>query len=215
MKSGIALMTDWMLNSIPMSEKDIGAIEACPPQAFYFASDITSDMISEWLSRVGSAIPRGFSRQYILALLREQPMTGKEIIDKATVESGGRWKPSPGLIYPLLGRLLDEGLVTEGKDGRYNITKKGMEITSDLESFGSVIQKQIDVVLRVGSVGKFMAMDLIDRIAAIGSALSSNLDSMTQQERDKYREFLQSELKKLDDQKAENNAAEKEHVDVQ
>jgi hypothetical protein len=105
--------------------------------------------------------------------------------------------------------------VTEGKDGRYNITKKGMEITSDLESFGSVIQKQIDVVLRVGSVGKFMAMDLIDRIAAIGSALSSNLDSMTQQERDKYREFLQSELKKLDDQEAENKAAEKEHVDVQ
>jgi DNA-binding PadR family transcriptional regulator len=172
-------------------------------------------MISEWLSRVGSAIPRGFSRQYILALLREQPMRGKEIIDKATMESGGRWKPSPGLIYPLLGRLLDEGLVTEGRDGRYSITKKGVEITSDLESFGSVIQKQIDVVLRVGSVGKFMAMDLIDRIAAIGSALSSNLDSMTQQERDKYREFLQSELKKLDNQEDENNAAEKEHVDVQ
>ena len=166
-------------------------------------------MISEWLSRVGSAIPRGFSRQYILALLKEQPMTGKEIIDKATVQSGGRWKPSPGLIYPLLGRLLEEGLVSEDKDGRYAITKKGLEITSDMESFGNILQKQIDVMMRVGNVGRFMAMDLIDRVAAIGSALSSNLGSMTQQERDKYREFLQSELRKLDEQETHNTSKEK------
>jgi DNA-binding PadR family transcriptional regulator len=166
-------------------------------------------MISEWLSRVGSAIPRGFSRQYILALLKEQPMTGKEIIDKATMQSGGRWKPSPGLIYPLLGRLLEEGLVSEDKDGRYAITKKGLEITSDMESFGSILQKQIDVMMRVGSVGRFMAMDLIDRVAAIGSALSSNFDSMTQQERNKYREFLQSELRKLDEQETHNASKEK------
>jgi DNA-binding PadR family transcriptional regulator len=171
-------------------------------------------MISEWLSRVGSAIPRGFSRQYILSLLKEQPMTGKEIIDRATVQSDGKWKPSPGLIYPLLGRLLDEGLVTEDKDGRYAITKKGLEITSDLESFGSIIQKQIDVMLRIGNVGRFMAMDLIDRVTTIGATLSSNLDAMTQEERNKYREFLQSELKKLDEQQAKDAAA-KEKVDVE
>ncbi len=170
-------------------------------------------MISEWLSRVGSAIPRGFSRQYILSLLKVQPMTGKEIIDKATVQSGGKWKPSPGLIYPLLGRLLEEGLVTEEKDGKYAITKKGLEITSDLESFGNILQKQIDVMLRVGNVGKFMAMDLIDRVTSIGSTLSSNLDSMTQTERDKYKEFLQSELRKLDEQGARDTAKQK--VDIQ
>jgi DNA-binding PadR family transcriptional regulator len=140
-------------------------------------------------------------------------MTGKEIIDKATLQSGGKWKPSPGLIYPLLGRLLDEGLVTEDKDGRYVITKKGIEITSDLESFGSILQKQIDVMMRVGNVGKFMAMDLIDRVTTIGSALSSNLDAMTHEERSKYRMFLQSELKKLDEQQAKD--ASKEKVDVE
>jgi DNA-binding PadR family transcriptional regulator len=170
-------------------------------------------MISEWLSRVGSAIPRGFSRQYILSILREQPMTGKEIINKATEQSDGRWKPSPGLIYPLLGRLLDEGLVTEDKDGRYAVTKKGLEVTSDVESFNNIIQKQIDVVLRVGNVGRFMAMDVIDRIATVATALSSNLDSMTQEERNKYRDFLQTELKKLDNQEAKN--ASKEKIDVQ
>jgi DNA-binding PadR family transcriptional regulator len=170
-------------------------------------------MISEWLARVGSAIPRGFSRQYILSLLREQPMTGKEIIDRATLQSEGKWKPSPGLIYPLLGRLLDDGLVMEDKDGRYMITEKGLEITSDLQSFGNMIQKQIDVMLRVGNVGRFVAMDLIDRIAAIGTALSSNLDSMTQEERNRYKEFLQNELKKLYEQEVRN--AEKEKIKVE
>jgi DNA-binding PadR family transcriptional regulator len=170
-------------------------------------------MISEWFARVGSAIPRGFSRQYILALLRDQPMTGKEIIDRATLQSEGKWKPSPGLIYPLLGRLLDDGLVMEDKDGRYMITKKGLEITSDLQSFGNMIQKQIDVMLRVGNVGRFVAMDLIDRITTTGTALSSNLDSMTQEECNRYKEFLQNELQKLYEQEAKN--AEKEKIKVE
>jgi DNA-binding PadR family transcriptional regulator len=170
-------------------------------------------MISEWFARVGSAIPRGFSRQYILALLRDKPMTGKEIIDRATLQSEGKWKPSPGLIYPLLGRLLDDGLVMEDKDGRYMITKKGLEITSDLQSFGNMIQKQIDVMLRVGNVGRFVAMDLIDRITTTGTTLSSNLDSMTQEECNRYKEFLQNELQKLYEQEAKN--AEKEKIKVE
>jgi DNA-binding PadR family transcriptional regulator len=170
-------------------------------------------MISEWLARVGSAIPRGFSRQYILSLLRDQPMTGKEIIDRATLQSDGKWKPSPGLIYPLLGRLLDDGLVIEDKDGRYMITKKGLEITTDLQSFGNMVQKQIDVMLRVGNVGRFVTMDLIDRITAIGTSLSSNLDSMTQEERNRYKEFLQSELNKLYEQEVKNSEKEKVRVE--
>jgi hypothetical protein len=65
-------------------------------------------------------------------------------------------------------------------------------------------------MLRVGNVGRFMALDLIDRVATIGSTLSSNLDKMTVQERNKYREFLISELNKLDNQQKN---AEKVRVD--
>jgi DNA-binding PadR family transcriptional regulator len=166
----------------------------------YVSSDITSDMLSNWLSRVGSSIPRGFSRHYVLNLLRDEPMTGKEIIDKAVFQSDGKWRPSPGLIYPMLGRLLEEGLIEEAENGRYRITLKGLEMASDVESINNIIQKQLDVMLRFGNVGKFLALDLIDRASAIGSALSSNLDKMTEQEKEKYREFLVSELKKLDAQ---------------
>jgi DNA-binding PadR family transcriptional regulator len=157
-------------------------------------------MLSNWLARVGSVIPRGFSRHYILGLLKEQPMSGKEIIDKAVLQSDGKWRPSPGLIYPMLGRLLEEGLITETDTGKYTITEKGLDIASDIESVRHIIQKQLDVMLRVGNVGRFMALDLIDKVATIGSTLSSNLDRMTVQEKNKYREFLISELKKLDRQ---------------
>ena len=70
-------------------------------------------MFKEWTQRVGSMVPRGFSRYYILQQLMENPHTGKEIIDSAVEASAGNWKPSPGLIYPLLGRLLDEGLIED------------------------------------------------------------------------------------------------------
>ncbi|MDQ4073140.1 MAG: PadR family transcriptional regulator [Thermoproteota archaeon] len=158
-------------------------------------------MIYGWLSRVGSAIPRGFSRHYILELLAEQPMTGKEIIDKAIIQTGGKWKPSPGLIYPLLGRLLEEGLIEEHENGRYRITKKGIAIAKDIKSAHNILQKHLEVMFRIGNMGKFMAMDMIDRISAIGSTLSSNLDRMTEEEKNKYKDFLVSELNKLNEQK--------------
>ncbi|MGI0030226.1 MAG: PadR family transcriptional regulator [Nitrososphaeraceae archaeon] len=162
-------------------------------------------MLSNWLARVGSAIPRGFSRHYILNLLEEVPMTGKEIIDKAILQSGGRWKPSPGLIYPMLGRLLEEGLISETDSGKYKITSRGIDIAADVDSVHNIMQKQLDVVMRVGNVGKFMAMDMIDRLSAIGLTLSSNLDKMSEQEREKYKQFLVSELKKLQEQEGKKD----------
>ena len=171
-------------------------------------------MISEWLARVGSSIPRGFSRHYILTLLKEKPMTGKEIIDKAVAQTEGRWKPSPGLIYPLLGRLLDDGLVVEDNEGRYSITKKGLSIIGDLETLNGVVQKQLDVMLRVGTVGKALATDLIDRVITIGTAISSNPDAISREDRNKYRQFLQAELRKLDEQEPKRRSGT-EKIDVE
>ncbi|MGI0045892.1 MAG: PadR family transcriptional regulator [Nitrosotalea sp.] len=155
-------------------------------------------MISDWFQRVGSSIPRGFSRYFILEALKKKPSTGKEIIDVAIAQSGGKWKPSPGLIYPLLGRLLDEGLVEETKDGRYQITKKGRVVSEDLETLDKIVKNQLDVIFRMGNVGKFMAMDLIERITTMGNSLSSNISYMTRDETQKYKKFLESELRKVE-----------------
>ena len=157
-------------------------------------------MISEWFQRVGSSVPRGFSRYFILEALKKKPHTGKEIIDAAVKQSEGIWKPSPGLIYPLLGRLLDEGLIEETKAGKYQITRKGKATADDLESINDIVKKQLDVLFRVGNVGRFVAMDALERISSMGSLLSSNVSHMTKEETVKYKKFLESELKKMEKQ---------------
>lgn len=155
-------------------------------------------MVSDWFQRVGSSIPRGFSRYFILETLKTKPSTGKEIIDMAVTQSGGKWNPSPGLIYPLLGRLLDEGLIEESKDGRYQITKKGKAVSDDLETLDKIVKNQLDVIFRMSNVGRFMAMDLIERITNIGNSLSSNISYMTKDETQRYRKFLETELRKIE-----------------
>jgi len=154
-------------------------------------------MISEWFQRVGSSIPRGFSRYFILELLKEKPYTGKEIINYAVEQSNGIWKPSPGLIYPLLGRLLDEGLIDEAADGRYQITKQGVETAQDVDKVNDIVKKQLDVLFRLGNVGRFVVIDMLEKISAMGSILSSNFANMTEEEEKKYRDFLELELKKI------------------
>ena len=105
----------------------------------------------------------------------------------------------------MLGRLLEEGLISETDSGKYKITSRGMDIAADVDSVHNIMQKQLDVVMRVGNIGKFMAMDMIDRLSAIGLTLSSNLDKMTEQERGKYKEFLVNELKKLQEQESKKD----------
>ena len=156
-------------------------------------------MCASWIQRVGSVIPRGFSRYFILDLLKKKPLSGKEIIDDAVKQSDGRWKPSPGLIYPLLGRLLDEGLIEETKDGKYQITRKGKSTADNLETVTDIVKKQLDVLFRIGSVGRFAAMDILERISTMASMLSSNVSNMTKEETEKYRKFLQSELRKMEE----------------
>lgn len=158
-------------------------------------------MISEWFQRVGSSVPRGFSRYFILELLKEKPHTGKEIIDYASEQSNGIWRPSPGLIYPLLGRLLDEDMVEETSDGKYKLTQKGAETAEDVDKVNDIVKKQLDVLFRLGNVGRFVALDLLDKITAMGSILSSNVANMTDEETKMYRMFLESELKKIDSKK--------------
>jgi len=165
-------------------------------------------MISEWFQRVGSSVPRGFSRYFILELLKKTPHTGKEIIDYAIEQSNGIWKPSPGLIYPLLGRLLDEGLIEETKDGKYQLTKRGKDTASDVNKVNDIVKKQLEVLFRLGNVGKFVAIDLLEKISAIGYILSSNFSNMTDDETKRYQQFLESELKKIKEKNVKRKGKE-------
>jgi DNA-binding PadR family transcriptional regulator len=76
----------------------------------------------------GGMVRRGEIRPLILAALVAKPTHGYEIINELQAQSGGRWRPSAGSVYPTLQQLADEGLVTsEEVDGRriYTLTEAG------------------------------------------------------------------------------------------
>jgi DNA-binding PadR family transcriptional regulator len=89
-------------------------------------------------------VPKGFIRYQVLESLGEKPMSGSEIIDEIESRTNGRWKPSPGSIYPLLAWLQDNGHVKElpaEQSGmkRYELTESGRGL---LEEQKKIIAEQ-------------------------------------------------------------------------
>jgi DNA-binding PadR family transcriptional regulator len=78
----------------------------------------------------GPKAGRGDVRAAILALLREGPRNGYQIMTEIEERSGGAWRPSPGAVYPALSQLADEGLIAgEESGGRrtFALTEAGRE----------------------------------------------------------------------------------------
>jgi DNA-binding PadR family transcriptional regulator len=73
---------------------------------------------------------RGDVRLALLRLLADEPRNGYQLMQAIEERSEGRWRPSPGSVYPRLAQLEDEGLIrsveTEGVR-RFEITDAGRE----------------------------------------------------------------------------------------
>ncbi|MFD6435366.1 PadR family transcriptional regulator [Streptomyces venezuelae] len=77
---------------------------------------------------------RGDVRASILALLKDRPMHGYEMIQEIAERSGGAWKPSPGSVYPTLQLLEDEGLISSASEGGkklFSLTDAGREAAEE------------------------------------------------------------------------------------
>lgn len=71
---------------------------------------------------------KGDVRNAVLALLNETELNGYGLINAIAEKSNGLWSPSAGSIYPALGLLEDEGLITPvEKDGKkvFQLTDAG------------------------------------------------------------------------------------------
>ena len=77
------------------------------------------------------------------------------------------------------------------------LQKKGRATAEDVEKINDVVKKQLEVLLRLGNVGRFVALDIIEKITTMGSLLSSKGSNMTKIETERYRKFLKTELDKL------------------
>lgn len=110
-----------------------------------------------WM-RYTASVPKGFLRLYVLGLLREKPMSGSEIMEEIEKETGGRWKPSPGSVYPLLSRLQDNGYTKEipkeeGGIKRYMLTEKGENFFVEQTKLGERLRKKLEFLAPLVLVG--------------------------------------------------------------
>ena len=158
------------------------------------ASDITSDMQTS-----SSVVPRGFSRYYVLSLLKEKPKTGKEILEETSKRTNGSWKPSPGLVYPLLGKLLSSGLIEEVEEGRgYQITKQGEEFLLASKEKDKEFDNLVTTFTRIGVFGQLLAKDAVDGVVAVMKNFRNYISKLGATQKTRYRKFLQAEIERLD-----------------
>ena len=81
--------------------------------------------------RIGRLLEHGDLRFVILALLKDKPSHGYELIRALEERTGGAYRPSPGAIYPTLSMLEDEGFARpageEGGRKAFEITEAGLD----------------------------------------------------------------------------------------
>ena len=100
---------------------------------------------------------RGDVRLALLRLLGEEPRNGYQLMQTIEERSGGRWRPSPGSVYPTLAQLEDEGLVrsTEAEGARhFEITDAGRthleERTDERDPWAAEDEDAESVLLELG-----------------------------------------------------------------
>jgi DNA-binding PadR family transcriptional regulator len=82
----------------------------------------------------GGRLRRGDVRSALLIALLDGPAHGYEHIQGLEAKTDGRWRPSPGSVYPQLQLLADEGLVTSTEqDGKrvFEITEAGRQAANE------------------------------------------------------------------------------------
>lgn len=76
--------------------------------------------------RIGHFRGYGGLKILVLYILSEGPKNGAELMDAIDLMSHGHWKPSPGSMYPLLSKAVEENLITKKEDRRYELTDAGL-----------------------------------------------------------------------------------------
>ncbi len=76
-------------------------------------------------------------------------MSGAEIVEVIERETGGKWKPSPGSIYPLLAWLQDKGYTSESSTvesgmKRYVLTDRGKQFFEEQVKFGQSFLEKLE-----------------------------------------------------------------------
>lgn len=92
-------------------------------------------------------------------MLAKKPMSGVEIVEVIANETGGRWIPSSGSVYPLLASLHEKGFTNEMPSEepgikRYSLTAKGKALFEKQITFGQKMLNKLEFLVPL-LIGKF------------------------------------------------------------
>ena len=100
---------------------------------------------------------QGDLRLVMLALIAEQPRHGYDIIKALEEMTGGEYGPSPGVVYPTLQLLTEQGLAeaqdVEGGKKLYTATEAGRAaLEQDKASIDAIMARLSEVAARSSAV---------------------------------------------------------------
>jgi DNA-binding PadR family transcriptional regulator len=100
---------------------------------------------------------QGDLRLVMLALIAEQPRHGYDIIKALEEMTGGEYSPSPGVVYPTLTLLLEQGLAetTDAEGGKklYSATAAGRSaLEQDKPTIDAIFERLSEIAARSSAV---------------------------------------------------------------
>ncbi|HEV7384009.1 MAG TPA: PadR family transcriptional regulator [Phenylobacterium sp.] len=127
--------------------------------------------------RIGRFLEHGDLRFVVLALLAEQPRHGYELIKELEDRTGGAYRPSPGVIYPTLALLEDEGFIrpVTGEAGRklFEATDAGREALKENQAgVDAVFSRMAEAAEGADSTRPRIARAMTNLGMALGQRLS-------------------------------------------
>ena len=154
--------------------------------------------------RMPHSIPRGLLRFIVVSLLANNEMTGTEIMHTLGDRSSGKWKPSPGSIYPILGALEEDGLIetvsTTGRSKTYSLSEEGQVHLKAMHSQKSLLEHKVRLgrMLWAQLLGPVDQVHFhLDGIDAGVDLLIERIESLSPLEQKRVRERVEELLEKF------------------
>ena len=116
--------------------------------------------VLEHSPKTGSEVTESIQwhREQIRQVLKpHQKYQGNQVKKNESLTS---FKPSPGSIYPMLKKLVAEGLIIKREDGKYELTEVGYETTNRI--LGSQIQHSLTEPIDRSAIAIETALNEID-----------------------------------------------------
>ena len=99
------------------------------------------------IHRVGHVRGYGGLKILVLYILSEEPKNGAELMETIELMTHGHWKPSPGSIYPLLSKAVEENQIIKREDRRYELTAIGYDEISMFKTGASNQSESVETIL--------------------------------------------------------------------